>query len=275
MNSVWSHNLSHHERVKASELANWLMARGISTVSTDDIAALLGIPKNQVSQRLAAPKKRSEMVLLINGLWAPVPPEYMAWGAPPAIDIIDALMRYMDTAYYVGWLSAAELLGASHHAPQIFQVAVSNGRRTRTIGRSRLQFYRRDRIHLAATIRIESKSGYVYVSTRETTLLDIAESIGFVGGIDNAANLIIELCDASVPDIESLAALAIHYPSSAIRRLGYLMEHYSGVSALGKLRAISDERKTSASLLDPLSANTGVIDKHWRLKINREVDPDV
>lgn len=275
MNSAAICNQSQYERVKAPELASWLLSRGISSITTDEAAALLGIPKNQVSQRLAAPKKRREMVLLVNGLWAPVPPEYKTWGAPPAIDIVDALMRHLNTTYYVGWLSAAAYLGASHHAPQIFQVAVSHGRRTRILGRSKLQFYQRDHIHLAATTKIESKNGSVPISNREMTLLDIADGIAFVGGIDNAANLIIELCEASAPNLEELASLAMHYPSSTVRRLGFFMEYFTNIPVPEQLKAISDDRKTSVSLLDPQSAAIGIIDKYWQLKINREVNPDI
>ena len=275
MNNIAVLNQHHHERVKAPELATWLMARGISSITTDEVAALLGVPKNQVSQRLAAPIKRREMVLLVNGLWAPVPPEYSTWGAPPAIDIIDAIMCHLNIEYYVGWLSAATFLGASHHAPQVFQVAVSQGRRARVVGRSRLQFYKRDHIHLAATIKIESKSGFVPISSRETTLLDIADGVGFIGGIDNAANIIIELCETSAPDLEVLSSLALHYPSSTIRRLGFLMEHFTDISAPEQLKAISDSRNTSVSILDPQSKCIGAIDKYWRLKINHEVYPDI
>ena len=215
------------------------------------------------------------MVLLANGLWAPVPPEYMTWGAPPAIDIIDALARFMNVDYYVGWLSAAALHGASHHAPQVFQVAVSRAIRPKTIGRSKLQFYHRSHISFAVTVNAETRNGAVPISSVETTMLDIAGDVGIVGGIDNMANLIMELCEAAAPDFDVLAALSGHYPSSAIRRLGFIMEHFAGISAPEQLKSASDNRKTSPSLLDPLSANTGSIDKRWQLKINREVCPDV
>jgi len=264
-----------NERVKASELPSWLLSRGISSITTDEIAALLAIPVNQIPQRLAAPRKRNEMVLLANGLWAPVPPEYMTWGAPPAIDFIDALMRRLNAGYYVGWLSAAAFHGASHHAPQAFQVAVSRAIRTRIIGRSKLQFYHRSHIGFAVTVNVESKNGAVPISNREMTMLDIAGGIGIVGGIDNAANLIIELCETTAPDFELLTTLSPHYPSSAIRRLGFLMEQFTDVPALECFKLVSDNRETSISLLDPQSPNAGKINNRWRLKINREVSPDV
>ncbi|MDR0221390.1 MAG: type IV toxin-antitoxin system AbiEi family antitoxin, partial [Lachnospiraceae bacterium] len=184
----------NNERIKAAELARWLLSRGVSSVTTADIAALLAVPMNQVPQRLAPLKKRGEIVLLAHGLWAPVPPEYLTWGAPPAMDVVDALMRHFALDYYVGWLSAAALHGASHHAPQVFQVAVSRAVRAKTIGRSEFRFFQRSHVRLVAIDEMESRNGAVRVSNRETTMLDIASDIGYVGGIDNAANLITEMC---------------------------------------------------------------------------------
>ena len=275
MNILATNNQNHIDRVKATELAAWLLSRGISSITTDEIASLLVVPNNQVPQRLAPLKKRSEIVQLTNGLWAPVPPEYLTWGAPPAIDVIDALMRYIRVDYYVGWLSAAELHGASHHAPQVFQVAVSRATRPKRIGRSDFYFFYRDHIHLATTVNMESKNGTVPVSSRETTMLDTVSDIGCVGGIDNAANIIIELCEASAPDFVAINKLSDIYPMSAIRRLGFLMENFTDISELEQLRMISENSNTAISLLDPQSDNTGSIDKHWRLKINKEVSPDI
>ena len=262
------------ERVKATELPSWLLSRGITSVTTDEIAALIHVPKNQVPQRMAPLKKRHEIVLLTSGLWVPVPPEYMTWGAPPAIEFIEAMMQHMGTGYYVGWLSAAELLGASHHAPQTFQVAVTRAIRPSQIGRSRLHFYQRDHVRLIGTVNFETKSGFVPVSSRETTMLDATNDLGLVGGIDHAVNLVTELCEAPL-DPTALAALAAHYPISAVRRLGFILEHFTDSGDAGRLKQISDSRKASVSLLDPQSANTGAIDANWCLKINREVNPDV
>jgi predicted transcriptional regulator of viral defense system len=275
MNNMVSKNHEYNERIKASELAERLLSWGVSSATTDHIADLLAIPKNQVPQRLAPLKKRGLMVPLAKGLWAPVPPEYLVWGAPPALDIIDALMCHLSLDYYVGWLSAAALHGASHHAPQTFQVAVSRTVRAKTIGRSRFQFYHRNHIHFVSLVKTESKNGAVPVSSKETTMLDIASDIGYAGGINNVANLIIEMCEAGEPDLYVLAALSNHYPASAIRRLGYLLERFTDVLGLERLKVISDQRGTAVSLLNPLSINVGNIDKNWMLKINQEVDPDI
>ena len=275
MNIAETNHNTQSKRIKATELALWLLSRGISSITTDEIAALLAVPKNQVPQRLMPLKKRGEIVSLARGLWVPVPPEFITWGAPQAFDIIDALMSYLNVDYYVGWLSASVLYGASHHAPQVFQVATSRAIRTKKIGRSVIHFYSRDHIHMVEIVKKESRNGVVLVSSRETTMLDIASDIEYVGGIDNVANLIIELCEASEPDIDVINTLSKHYPVSAVRRLGFLMERFTDVQGLEQLKSNSDMRNTTASLLDPQSVNIGIVDKRWSLKINREVSPDL
>jgi predicted transcriptional regulator of viral defense system len=199
----------------------------------------------------------------------------MAWGAPPAIDIIDAIMRHTKIDYYVGWLSAASLLGASHHAPQVFQVATSKKIRNRTIGRSKFQFYHREHVECLPIITNTTNSGSVKISSVETTMLDIANNVIIVGGIDNLANLIIELCESNTLNSTLLAIISKYYPTSTIRRLGYLIEHFVGTNLSDELIKISDDRQTSNSILDPHSTNIGIVNNRWKLKVNREVEPDV
>ena len=275
MNNISNFFNPQTERIKASELSRWLLSRGISTISTDEIATLLAVPINHVPQRLAALKKRGEIVLLSHNLWIPVPPEYMTWGAPPAIDIIGALMKHHNINYYVGWLSAASLLGSSHHAPQVFQVAVSNKIRDKTIGRSKLQFYKRSHINNVSLSNYETKNDIVKISSLETTMFDIVTDIGLIGGIDNAANLIIEICDAKTPNIKEIIKLSKFYPVSATRRLGYIFENFTKINTSEIFIVSKESSITSYSLLDPQSENFGSIDNKWKLKINKKVEPDI
>lgn len=264
------------ERVKAVELAIWLLAHGISAVSTAEIADLIGVPTTQVPQRMLALRKRGEFVSPARGLWVPVPPEYRTWGAPPAFEMIRDLMQWRGLNYYVGWLSAAELLGASHHAPQIFQVAVAPACRNLVVGRSSFQFHHRSRVDKIPVVTINSRSGAVPVSCIEATLLDLCNDIDIAGGIDNVANIVIELCEAGNVSIETIAELSVHYPVPAVRRLGWLMATFTEVEELESLRNLARAQKDRFSILDPSSNNTEVFtDESWMLKINRKVEPDV
>ncbi|MCL2046446.1 MAG: type IV toxin-antitoxin system AbiEi family antitoxin [Oscillospiraceae bacterium] len=275
MNNNVERQLKNAGQIKASESVDWMLAHGVSSITTNDLAALLGIPKNHVPQRMAALKQRNQIVTPARGLWVPVPPEYMTWGAPPAIEIIDAIMSHLETDYYIGWLSAADLHGASHHAPQVFQVATSRAIRSKTAGRSHFQFYHRERIRKVLLIQKETKSGIVYVSSKETTLLDICNDVGIIGGLDNAANLIMELCDTSYTDMNSLVALTEYYPVTAARRLGFLLEYFTEVTDLDYLKAVCEKQNTSPSILDPQGLPIGILDASWCIKVNREVLPDV
>jgi len=275
MNNFLVNKNSNNENLKASDVSKWLLAHGATSITTDKLAALLDVPKNHVPQRMMPLRRRSEIISPANGLWIPIPPEYMTWGAPPAIDFVDTLLRHLKTDYYVGWLSAAEIHGASHHAPQVFQVATSRSLRSKTVGRSKFQFYHREHIKQVSLVKVETKTGMVSVSCRETTLLDIANDIGIVGGINNATNLIIEMCENENPDIDLLAKLSEIYPVTTARRLGYLMEFFTSAPRLEKLEEHCEGRKTAVSILDPQAPPIGKLNTRWNIKINREVSPDV
>jgi len=266
---------NNNKPLKASDVSKWLLAHGITSVSTVELAAILSVPINHVPQRMATLRRKNEIISPAHGLWIPISPEYMTWGAPPAIDIIDTLMNHLNVDYYIGWLSAAEIHGASHHAPQVFQVAVSRSMRQKTIGRARLQFFHREHIKKTPLIKIESKSGTVPVSSRESTMLDIVNDIQIVGGVDNAANLIIELCETEKPDIFAIMEIATHYPVTAVRRLGFLMDTFSDVPGLDKLVKHCENRNVATSILDPQAQPVGLLNTKWNIKINREVSPDL
>jgi predicted transcriptional regulator of viral defense system len=260
--------------VKARDLPTWLLAHGISAITTGDIAQLLDIPSNQVPQRLAPLQKKRLLVSAARGLWVPVPPEFASWGAPPAIEIIDATMKHLNADYYVGWLSAAAIFGAAHHAPQVFQVAATRAIRSRSVGRSKINFYHRRHIGSVPIVLRETRSGTVVVSAPETTLLDISNDLPLAGGLDNAANIIITLCEESPPDMECLAAAAALYPAAAVRRLGWMLEKYTDVSGTEHLLLISDSNKNNPSKLLP-TAKAIDLDSRWNLYINAKVEVDV
>jgi predicted transcriptional regulator of viral defense system len=262
-------------QVKARNLSDWLLSHGISSVTTGEIANLLGVPTNQVSARLAAPRRRKEIISPAKGLFIPVPAEFRTWGAPPALEIIDLMMSHLDVPYYVGWLSAAALLGASHHAPQVFQVATQSHIRWRSIGRSDIQFYSRENVERLPIDLRQTRSGSARVSTTATTLLDVTNDCAIVGGLDNAANIVIELCETDTAFLPELLGIASLYPASANRRLGWIMENFTELNGLEDLRRIATTRVGSPSKIDPTRSLVGDFDTRWNIYINRKVEPDV
>jgi predicted transcriptional regulator of viral defense system len=82
-------------------------------------------------------------------------------------------MAFLSRRYYVALLSAAELHGAAHQAPQVFHVMVDRHVRDRDVGRARLRFFAGAHVEL--------------------TGVDLVEHPGPGGGIDNVATVLTEL----------------------------------------------------------------------------------
>ncbi|MGC0249142.1 type IV toxin-antitoxin system AbiEi family antitoxin domain-containing protein [Pseudactinotalea sp. Z1748] len=260
--------------VRAPEAADWALARGRPTWTTPELAQLLGVPHDQVRRRLHAPAGRGEWVTPIQGLWIAVPPEFRTWGAPPGIEIVDAMMGHLNINYYVGWLTAASRHGAAHQAPQVFQVAVNRHVRNRTVGRTRFDFAQRSVDHIPV-IEQPTRSGTARISTVAATMLDIAADMPRAGGPNNAATVIIELSEHDQFDTTELVHLAGRFPAAAARRVGFILDHFAGRDDLHELSDFARSAAHSPSRLSATGVTSGPVDSDWMLYINRDLEPDV
>lgn len=210
----------------------------------------------------------------VRGLWVPVPPEYRAWGAPPGIELIDAMMQHLGGPYYVGWLTASAIHGAAHHAPQVFQVATDGLVRDRTVGRTHFRFAQRQTAATIPAISHPTRSGSARVSTPEATALDVATDPHLAGGMDNAATTIIELAELDTFDIGELTRLTARFPAASGRRIGYVLDRFAGRSDLAPLREAVTGHRSAPSRLDPSGSASGSVDRRWNVYLNRDVEPD-
>jgi predicted transcriptional regulator of viral defense system len=260
------------EPIRSPQAADWALAHGVVSMTTLEVAELLGAPPSQVPQRLAAAKARGEWIAPARGLWAPVAPEFRAWGGPPATEFITALADHLNVDYYVGWLAAAELHGAAHHAPQVSQIAVSRLIRDRRIGRARLSFHVRSNLaRLPVMVRMARASRY-RVSSPEVTALDIAADIDLAGGLDNAATVIADLADETGLDETKLSEIAPLFPAAASRRVGWIVENYADVGRLDALALVTQGMSVAPARLHPSLGFTGSLDRRWGLRINKLVE---
>ena len=257
--------------VRGPQAADWALSHGVASMTTAQVGELLGVPPMQVPQRLSAPKRRGEWIAPARGLWIPVPPEFRAWGGPPAVEFIAPLMRHLGMQYYIGWLAAAAAYGAAHHAPQVTHVATSGLVRDRLVGRADLRFHAREHIDVLPVVQRDARSGVYLVSTPEVTALDVASDIALSGGLDNAATVITELADEPGLDDTVLAQLAQLYPDAAARRIGWIIETHTG-QRLEHLATLVEHSSTNPARLHPARSLTGVLDERWRLRINTHVE---
>jgi len=258
------------------DLLDDLVAHGRAAITTADAADVLGIPQDQVRVRMHRYVRQGRVIAPARGLWVPVPPQHRVYGALPGLQMIDLLMVHLGRDYYVGWLSAAEVHGAAHQAPQALQVAVSAPVPDRTFGRVRLQFATRARVADVPREQAAVATGLVWVASPATTALDLVDDPDRSGGLSNAATVIAELADDEKLTDDALAHAAAHFPITTVRRLGRLLDAFDLPALTGGLeRLASEHRRAPITALDRHRAPDGPVDHRWRVAVNTEIDPDL
>ena len=260
-----------------SGLADWLMAHGQHFVSTHEAARYLGVDPGTVSTSLERARQAGKMVSVTKGGWVPVPPEYRKAGAPPPINYIDPLMDHLGHPYYVGFLSAAAIHGASHQAPMVLQVVTNARLRDRRVGRSRIQFVRRRATADRRTRRSNIPTGRVNVSTPETTVLDLVETPNVGAGLSNVATVIGDLLVEGRLDAAVLAEVARMYATTVAQRAGHLIESLAGeVGVAIDLDELAQfVTNCNYTPLPPSRPATHHRDRRWRVQINTTVEHDL
>lgn len=204
------------------------------------------------------------------GFYVVVPPEHRPRRVPPADWFIDPMMRHLDRAYYVGFLNAAALHGASHQAPQTFRVVTSRALADRDIHRVRLRFTTSKRIEEMPTEQRMVHTGYMTIATRETTVVDLAWQPKLGGGLGNVATILKEIGDL---DGELLARLAPLHNRATARRLGWLIERFRPDIDLFWLRVVAAPERGDPSDLMP-GGRGGSVDRVWNVRVNTKVEAE-
>ncbi len=182
------------------------------------------------------------------------------------------MMGHLGRDYYAGFLSAAEIHGAAHHRPQVFQVMVDRPVRDRAFGRVRLHFITRSDLDGLPIERVNTETGTMRVSTAELTLFDLASRLTEAGGLDNVATVATELVYRERLSDSALAALVPRFAPAPARRIGWLLENEASMDVSELHAAIPRTRE--ASLMDPYGPDEGPVDARWRLRINFEPESE-
>lgn len=167
--------------------------------------------------------------------------------------------------------SAAEMHGAAHHAPQVFQVIVDRHTASRDLGRVRLRFIEDRDAADAAVEQRNVSTGTVRLSTKEQTAVDLVARHRNPGGWNNVATV---LGDLEGLDGEQIARLAARQPVAVMRRLGWLLERCTQGVDTDPLAEAARRPTAGVTLLEPSAGRTGPVDARWALIVNTEVEPD-
>ncbi|CAN5474899.1 hypothetical protein BH23ACT9_BH23ACT9_02180 [soil metagenome] len=260
--------------IKPDRLPDVLLSEGVSTFDSAQAARRTGLSRDRVYGALKRLADAGEIFSAARGFYVIIPPEYRSWGAVPASWFIDPMMAHLGRSYYVGLLSAAELLGAAHQRPQVFQVVVDRYLPGRAFGRVRMQFIVNKQASLLATAAVNSPTGTMRVSTPEGTALDLASRPLDSGGLSNVATVMIELYESREVAEASLIDAARLYPSASGRRAGYLLERFANIR-LDALHGFARPEVREPAPLDASGARRGHIDQRWNLRLNTEIEPDL
>ena len=212
---------------RGSPLSGWVTDRvslGRFVFTAEEAQRELGLSHGAFLDAAERLQRRHHLLRPRRGFYVVVPPQYLAWGAPPPSWYIDDLMRFEGCSYYVGLLKAAELHGATHQAVMEFQV-VSDKRLPRIyIGRSIIAFYFRKEISVVLDEVLERKTagGLIRLSSPELTAFELFRYPRAAGGLDHTLTVLSDIYGKLRAD--KLAALARLFKRSLTQRLGYLLD---------------------------------------------------
>jgi predicted transcriptional regulator of viral defense system len=185
------------------------------------------------------------------------------------------MMKHINRAYYVSFVSAAAYHGASHQAPQTFTVIVDEERRVpadRDIERVRLRFVASQIVGEMPTQQHTVHTGYLTIATPETTMVDLVWRPRAGGGMSNVATVLKEIEGL---DSEQLARVASLRPRAVARRLGWLLSIQRPDLDTYWLGVIARPEDGHASWLAPGGPQRGYLVADRGLRINAEVEPDI
>ncbi|MBI2930958.1 MAG: type IV toxin-antitoxin system AbiEi family antitoxin [Planctomycetes bacterium] len=213
------------------------------------------------------------LVMPRSGFYVIVDPQHRAAGTLPPEWFIHELMKDMGRPYYMGLLSAAQFHGAAHHRPQEFQVVIPV-RAVRPIraGNVRIHFRGKGLFDASQTQDAKTPTGFMKVSTPETTAWDLLRYCKAAGGLENVATVVSELAQKLDPK-KLLEAAKRHGDVLVAQRLGYMLDRIGRRDLTKSLANWVAEAPFRP--LDPGAPVNGASEsRKWRLFVNAELEPE-
>ena len=237
--------------------------------------ALRTLPADSLTTALSQLIRKGRIANPRHGFYLILRPEDA--GAPDPAQWIHPLMKHQKIDYRISLLSAAQFHGATIQATAL-QLIVPIQLRDFAIGRHKLEFINQTPSSFARTNRpewlAEMKSGSRIAKAAgvELTLLDCARWFHKAGGISQVAQVTRDLGAKALA--RRLAPLARDCESSAVRRLGYLLElagHEPQAKALDRFA----QAARTVKLLDPSSGiEPTEMSGRWKIAVNTPVERD-
>jgi predicted transcriptional regulator of viral defense system len=262
--------------MKLSTYIEQLQKGGRYTFIKKEAQKALNVTDTAIKYALHRLKIKGEVIDPVRGFYVIIPPEYSKAGCLPPEQFIDDIMHYLNGNYYVGLLSAAQLYGAAHQNPQVFQVLTNQKRRDIKCGSFKITFITKSALEQTPTQQFKTPRGYYLVSSPEATAMDLILYPQHGAGINNVLTILVELVEKI--DGEKLSQLANTSKDVAwIQRLGYLLDFIGEATLSSKLHnRLNYLRIQRRYLLPNYPINKNVkLDKKWQVFINAELETDL
>jgi predicted transcriptional regulator of viral defense system len=249
-------------------------AHGRYTFLRAESVAGSGLSVESVKKALQRSVSRGRVLKLKDYFYVVVPLEYQSAGGPPVTWFIHDLMAAMRLPYYVALLTAAAQHGASHQQPQEFQVVTDRSVRPLMAGRVKIRFFASQYVESAAVTDIKTPTGFMRVSTPETTAIDMVRFVKAAGHLDNVATVLSELAPSLDPK-RLLAAVQRVDDLPNAKRLGYLLDRVDGRGLCEPMLAWVRRQSPRAVPLRPGRPLTGAPeDRRWHILVNQPIEVD-
>ena len=262
--------------VRPKDLPDYFLSHGQHWLTTTAIADAIGGSLLDARQTANRWQTKGLAFSPTRGAYVLIPPQFRTWRAVPASHFVDNMMRYLGHAYYVGYLSAAEVHDAAHQRPQTFQVVTNERLRTRTFGRVRLTFILNAHTADRPTVTVNTPTGTIRVSTPEATILDLVSAPEHSGGLSNVATVMGDLLEDAKLNVPEIVRIAKGWPTTVVQRTGWLLDFTArelGVDLdLDPLASVAIDQG-SVTKLSPSGGN-GQLNARWNIIVNSDVEPD-
>ncbi len=250
-----------------------LQSNGIYTFSKELVRKQLNISESALKKTLQRYEKKGRILKLRKKFYLIIPLEYKKIGILPPFWFIDDLMKYLKLQYYVGLISAANVYGASHQQPQIFQVITNKQMSPIKVKQLQIDFITKMKFPEEKYLESKkSETGILKVSSPELTCFDLVKYIKQSGGINQAVSLILQLKDL-IDDNKLLELAKNQMRTVYIQRLGYVFQFLNKEKkAIIFKKALNGKRIYPVLLVPDKNKKFDKIDNQWKVLINYEIE---
>ena len=250
-----------------------IASRGQFHFTTEAVARTLRVSPIAARAAVRRLRQKGRVATPFRGFGVIVPPEYRRLGCLPAEQFVPQLMAHLGLDYYVGLLSAAEIHGAAHQRPQVFQVVLPANRPSIRCGKVAVEFVARHNAARIPTVTRNTPRGHLRVASVAATAFDLVGYVQRCGGLDQVATVLAELAESVAPD--DLVRAAPLSPVPWAQRLGHLLESVGATPVAEPLAGwVARQAREYVPLNPRRSLSSGDRSSRWKLLVNQRVEPD-